>query len=83
MFINHGKAINELIKVANEFGNPELINDGENTAPSKRIIRLIPDYQKVTAGYQIAEKIGLAILREKCRHFSEWLIQLERAGWQV
>jgi hypothetical protein len=33
---------------------------------------------KVSVGPLVAEKIGLAALREKCRHFSDWLTKLER-----
>ncbi len=58
--------------------NPELINQGSRTAPSKRILREIPEYDKITAGTAIIKKIGLATLRERCRHVNEWLSTLER-----
>lgn len=60
-------------------GSPELVNDGIDTAPSKRIIREIPEYAsiKASAGPIVAEKIGLDNLRLKCRHFGEWLTKLE------
>ncbi len=58
-------------------GNPELINDGKFTAPSKRIIKEIPEYDKVNAGPLIVEKIGLDVLRRGCPHFNEWLTKLE------
>jgi hypothetical protein len=54
-----------------------LINDGFETAPSKRILKEIPEYDKVTAGVSVAGKIGIETLRAKCRHFSEWLAKLE------
>lgn len=38
-------------------GNPELINCGRDTAPCKRIITLIPEYDKVLAGNDIANLI--------------------------
>ena len=53
--------------------NPELINDGRETAPSKRILKCIPDYDKVTSGISVLEKIGLPALCCKCKHFSEWI----------
>src|SRR5213079_256850 len=36
--------------------SPELVNDGETTAPSKRIIRQFPQYsgQKTTVGVELA-----------------------------
>jgi hypothetical protein len=58
--------------------NPKLINDGRETAPSKRILKEIPEYDKATAGPIIAEKRGLPALRAKCRHFHEWLSRLEK-----
>ncbi len=66
--------------VAEKFGNPELIDDGEQTAPSKRIIEQFPDYKarRSTAGPIIAEAIGLAKIRSACRHFDEWLTKLEK-----
>lgn len=53
--------------------NPELINDGVDTAPSKRILNCIPDYDKVTAGITVLEQIGIANLCKSCQHFSEWI----------
>ncbi len=62
--------------------NPELIDGGATTAPSKRILKEIPEYDKVTDGVEVAGKIGLPLLRQKCRHFEEWLSALEQlSGW--
>ena len=63
-------------------GSPELVDDGRQTAPSKRIIEQFPDYEyrKATVGPQAAERIGLATIRCKCRHFAQWLERLERLG---
>ena len=58
--------------------NPELINDGHDTAPSKRILEQIPAYKKATAGVTVTEKTGLSTLRAKCKHFHEWLSCLEQ-----
>ena len=59
--------------------NPEEINESNETAPSKRIIKHIPAYasQKAQVGPLVAEEIGLDLLREKCPHFDEWLTKLE------
>ena len=79
-FLEHDGAIRSLMDIASGFASPELIDDGNETAPSKRIIRAIPEYadMKVSAGPLVLEKIGLAALREKCVHFSDWLTKLER-----
>lgn len=62
--------------------NPEDINEGASTAPSKRIIRHIPIYErnKVRVGAPAAAAIGLSILRKKCPHFGGWLSRLEALG---
>ena len=58
--------------------SPELIDDGSQTSPSKRIVAEIPEYDgmKVSAGPIVAERIGLPTLRAKCKHFNAWLDQI-------
>jgi Domain of unknown function (DUF4276) len=58
---------------------PEDINEGPTTAPSKRIIHYVPIYErnKVRVGAPAAAAIGLNNLRAKCPHFGEWLSRLE------
>lgn len=72
-------AIQNLVQMASAFASPELIDGGNETAPSKRIIKEIPEYKgmKASAGPIVAEKIGLVSLRSKCGHFGEWLDRLE------
>lgn len=57
--------------------NPELINQGRHTAPSKRILSLCEDYDKAQDGVLILEEIGLNNIRQECRHFNAWLSILE------
>lgn len=76
-YLEHDRPINNLRSMVNG-QNPELINDGPTTAPSKRILAEIPEYDKVTAGVSVAGRIGLQTLRHKCRHFNEWLTGLEQ-----
>ena len=61
---------------------PEDINEGAATAPSKRIIRHVPIYErnKVRVGAPAAAAIGLNTLRLKCPHFGDWLSRLEALG---
>jgi hypothetical protein len=56
---------------------PEDINDGANTAPSKRIRAAMPGYQKPVHGPLIACDIGLDAIRADCPHFDAWLRRLE------
>ncbi len=79
-FDDCGEAIAGLQRIAAEFQDIERINDSELTAPSKRIIELLEDYEamKPTAGPDIAEYIGLDVLRQHCSHFSDWIGRLEK-----
>lgn len=78
-YFEHEAAIDSLVEMVGDTC-PELINDGAETAPSKRILKQIPEYDKVTAGWTVVEQIGLATLRHKCPHFNEWLTRLEQLG---
>lgn len=56
--------------------NPELVNDGNETSPSKRILHCIPDYDKSVVGVSVLEKIGVEKLCQRCRHFGEWIFKM-------
>ncbi len=56
---------------------PEDVNDGVNTAPSKRLTRHIPGYAKVVHGPMAIQRAGLAALRAACPRFDAWLTRLE------
>jgi hypothetical protein len=58
--------------VRNEFPTPEDINDGPDTAPSKRVIRLSPGYRKPLHGTLAALEVGVDRMRQECPHFREW-----------
>ncbi len=79
---HHANEIAALQATADSKHSPELINDGQHSAPSKRIIAHLPDYEgaKPLVGPQVAELIGLAVIRSKCPHFSAWLSRLEQLG---
>lgn len=81
-FIDHKHQIRNLIEMSRSFESPELINDHPDSAPSKRIIKEIPEYvgRKYSAGPLIAAKIGIDVIRRKCRHFDEWLKKMEMVG---
>jgi hypothetical protein len=69
--------------IRNQFDTPEAINDSARTAPSKRLTRLIPGYQKPTMGFQAALKIGLPKIADECPHFRNWLTILESRATSV
>ena len=57
---------------------PEDINDNPQTAPSKRILALMPEYEKTFHGPLIACDIGLDAMRQTCPRFNGWLQRLEQ-----
>ena len=78
-FENCTAEIEQLKTIAASVSCIEHINNGKDTAPSKRIIDVIPAYngRKTSAGPDIAEYIGIPTIRSKCPHFNVWLTQLE------
>lgn len=69
--------LNELRQIIEKFKNPELIDDDPTTAPSKRLLRLYPAYDKRFFGELVAETIGIDNIRAACPHFNNWIEQLE------
>lgn len=72
--------VKELDAVARAHATPEEINDSPLTAPSKRILQLMPSYQKTFHGPLITADIGLDALRQACPHFNAWLDRIERVA---
>jgi Domain of unknown function (DUF4276) len=75
-FPDSQRAVAELEAIRQRVPTPEHIDDGEDTAPSKRVCALIPDYAKPANGPVIAAAIGLPRLRSECPHFGEWFEKL-------
>lgn len=69
--------LHKLQSVRSAFETPELINDNPQTAPSKRIRKIYPSFQKPTDGIIIAKNIGINKIRKECSHFNQWLLKLE------
>ncbi len=67
-------ALEECVKMQS---NPELINNGEETAPSKRIINCIDCYDKANVGVDVLDRTGIETIAKRCRHFSEWIKHIE------
>lgn len=65
-----------LLQTSTDFANPEAINDGAKTAPSKRLDRILDNYSKVVYGSLLAQEIGLNKIREKCPRFNAWIDRL-------
>ncbi|MCD4653402.1 DUF4276 family protein [bacterium] len=57
-YLERNQEIGRLVEISSR-ENPELINEGFETAPSKRILKEIPEYNKVTAGSEVTGLIGV------------------------
>ncbi len=66
--------------IRTSFKTPEDINDHEDTAPSKRLGKLFPGYNKPFYGELIVERIGFERIRNECVHFAGWLAKVEAIG---
>jgi len=71
-----GSVLNPL-RTVRETTAPEDINDGPQTAPSKRILSIMSGYQKTFHGPLVACDIGLDAIRQSCVHFDSWLKKIE------
>jgi len=72
--------VNEIKSIRSDCVTPEEINDGRETAPSKRLLKICKNYDKALHGSQIAQKIGLDHIRSECPHFNTWLCRIEALG---
>ncbi|MDJ1491670.1 DUF4276 family protein [Cytophagaceae bacterium DM2B3-1] len=70
------QVLTRINSVIEQFPNPEDINDGPETAPSKRIIQIIPEYKKVVDGNILALEVGIDTILQKCPMFKAWIEKL-------
>ena len=69
-------------EIRQRFPTPEDIDDSPDTAPSKRVLRLCPSYNKVLDGTRAATAVGVEAMRRECPHFRDWVESLEQLGSQ-
>ena len=69
--------LDALHRILDECGGPEEIDEGAETAPSKRLKQLYPTYDKRLFGELVAEQTGIDAIRAACPHFDAWLRRLE------
>jgi hypothetical protein len=63
--------------IRDQFATPEEIDESPKSAPSKRVVALMPNYEKPLHGTLAALEIGLGAMRKQCPHFRCWLTRLE------
>lgn len=66
----------ELAAVVDGCGGPELVDDGPETAPSKRLAALWPAYDKVVDGPAVIADAGVDRILAQCPHARRWLDSL-------
>lgn len=66
-------------EIINNFNNPEEINSSPQGAPSKRLLAIKPDYDKVLEGNLIALETGIGDILNKCPRFKNWIDKLTEA----
>lgn len=64
-------------EIRDQFTTPEEIDDSPDSSPSRRIVKLVPNYQKPLMGNLAALEIGLDAIRTECSNFRCWLERLE------
>ena len=74
------EGVGQLQGVRSQFETPEDINDDRDTAPSKRILQVVPSYDKVVQGTIVAAEVGLEKICSACPRFRAWLARLEALG---
>ena len=68
----------QIQKIIDSYDNPEDINSSPENAPSKRILVIKDDYDKVLEGNLIALEIGFQKMLDKCPRFEAWISKLIR-----
>lgn len=70
--------VSELQAIRDDALTPEHINNSPETAPSKRLEELIPNYPKVKNGTILSKAIGIDKILFECRHFANWIEKIRQ-----
>lgn len=71
------RELDQLRAIVESYDNPEDINSGAETSPSKRLIKIFPKYEKVLYGELIFEALEIDAIRTRCPRFNDWIQILE------
>lgn len=77
VFPGNIEEIEKLRKLIEAYRSPEEINENPQTAVSKRIKSIFPEYEKILHGQLILMGAKLYEIRSKCPHFDSWLKKIE------
>ena len=70
--IDDPKKLSDVNKVITKYDNPEDINGGSDTAPSKRLENIF-SYKKTFHSIIILSEISIDEIRSKCPRFNAWV----------
>ena len=68
--------LNAIKEIMDQYPNPEDINGGSTTAPSKRLLNIF-NYNKTSDSNEVLTLIGFDGIYGKCPRFKEWFDNLE------
>jgi hypothetical protein len=71
---------NTLAAIAATAGGPELVDEGPETAPSKRLSKAWPGYRKLPHGPRAADLTTIEVIRAACPHFNRWIATLSNVS---
>lgn len=68
---------NKTAEIVSSFETPEDINSTPEGAPSKRLLAIKPDYNKVIEGNLIALQVGIDLIMRRCPRFRAWMEKIK------
>jgi len=74
--IKNDRLFDKIIEIQQKYPNPENINNGPQTAPSKRLEKIY-NYRKTIDTRIVFNKLSIDEIREKCPRFNSWVDKLE------
>ena len=71
--IADGDVVESVQTIRDSYPTPEHINNSPETAPSKRLEALIPNYAKIKNGTLLSKDMGIDVIMNECPHFKSWI----------
>lgn len=65
--------VEDIQRIRDLYTTPEHINNSPETAPSKRLKKLIPNYAKIRDGAILSKDMEIDVIMRECPHFREWV----------
>ena len=72
--------VDKIREIREDYPTPEHINNSPDTAPSKRLEQLIPNYAKIKNGTLMSKDMGIEKILNECSHFRDWVDKIAALG---